>query len=138
MRKLLFDPIQLEKESKMAKKRASGGLNVSQEIRDALGKLGKSATHTEVGEYLTKKHSDNTQVAKAVSSKNWYQTVYGQRQKLVRGKKIANRKLVRAAIRGGADGVGVSPEAAMMFALKCGGIDKAIAALNELAEKLKG
>lgn len=125
----------------MAKKAAAtGALNVSEAIRDALGKgnLGSGATHKEVGEYLIKKYPDNAKLAKSVANdKIWYQTVYGQRKKLVRGKKIANRKLVRAAIRGGADS-GVSSEAAMLFALKCGGIDKAIAALNELAEKLKG
>lgn len=141
MRKLMFDPIQLERESKMAKKAvAKGALNVSEAIRDALGKgnLGPAATHKEVGEYLIKKHPDNAKLAKSVANdKIWYQTVYVQRKKLSRGKKIANRKLVRAAIRGGADGGGISPEAAMMFALKCGGIDAAKKALDELAEKLK-
>src|SRR4051812_6976466 len=138
MRKLLFDPIQLERESHMAKKLARTGLNVSQEVRDALAKLGKDATHTEVGEYLTKKYPDNPQISKSISSSNWYQTVYGQRKKLSRGKRIANRKLMRAAIRSGSGENGVSQEAAMMFALRAGGIDKAIAALNDLAEKLNG
>lgn len=125
----------------MAKKATRTGLNVSEAIRDALGKgnLGPAATHKEVGEYLIKKHPDNAKLKKAVANdKIWYQTVYVQRKKLSRGKKIANRKLVRAAIRGGSEGAGVSPEAAMMFALKCGGIDAAKKALDDLAEKLKG
>jgi len=124
----------------MAKKAARTGLNVSEAIRDALGKgnLGPAATHKEVGEFLITKHSDNAKLKSAVANdKIWYQTVYGQRKKLVRGKTIANRKLVRAAIRGGTDGAGVSPEAAMMFALKCGGIEAAKKALDELADKLK-
>jgi predicted DNA-binding protein (UPF0278 family) len=121
----------------MAKKLAKGELNVSQEIRDALAKFGKNATHTEIGEYLTKKFPSNPKIAKSVSSKIWYQTVYAQRRKLSRGKKIASRKLMRAAIRSGSEN-GVTQEAAMMFALKAGGIDNAIAALKELSEKLKG
>lgn len=137
--KLLFDPVQLEKESRMAKKRAAnGGLNVSEEIREALGKLGKDASHTEVGEFLTKKHPSDAQIAKAVAAQHWYQNVYTQKKKLTRGKKVANRKLMRAAIRSGSESSGVSLEAAMMFALKAGGIDAAKKALDDLAEKLKG
>lgn len=122
----------------MAKKKAAKeGLNISAEIREALEKLGKTATHTDVGEFLTKKHTDNPQIAKSVAASSWYQRVYTERKKLTRGKKVANRKLMRAVIRSGSES-GVSMEAAMIFALKAGGIDAAKKALDDLAEKLKG
>lgn len=119
----------------MAKKAGSTGFNMSEEIRNALRSLGKKATHTEVGEYLTKKHHDNPKLAKAVSSKHWYQTVYGQRRKLMASdgnpKRLANKQQVHASAAGGINDVA-------LFALKHGGIDGAKAALDDLARKIGG
>ncbi|MFO0916729.1 MAG: hypothetical protein U0872_00235 [Planctomycetaceae bacterium] len=118
----------------MAKKAGSNTFNMSEEIRNALKELGKKATHTDVGDYLTKKFSDNPKLAKAVSSKHWYQTVYGQRKKLMAGdgnpRRLINKKKLEAAPVGAINDVA-------LFALKHGGIEGAKAALDDLAQQIR-
>lgn len=89
MAKLLFDPVQLEKELTMAKKATATAdkataekVNMSAEIKAALGTLGMDAKADDVAAAIQAKHPNNSFVAEKVANKNFGTIVSGIKGKL--------------------------------------------------------
>lgn len=148
MRKLLFDPEQLEKESQMAKKKA-GEFNRAEAVREVVKKLGKDCSTRDVADALKAAHPSNKEVAALVENLGMLSNYRNVSVKKIFGGNAKAKKSTATKKRGGGAGDSGGRRTAQaghenngslsdvaIFALKHGGIEGAKAKLDELAAQI--